>query len=157
VREILKGHKALSTAQLAKPDLILLDIKMPALDGYKVCKQLKTDEQTSSNIPVIFISALNEALDKVKAFQSGGVDYITKPFQVEEVLARIENQLKIQLLSKQLIEKNIQLSQNIIMCQKLQVELSNQNKLRQSIFKSTPAAICLTDENGCFVEALTIP
>ncbi len=90
MRGILKGHKALFTARLAKPDFILLDIKMPALDGYKVCKQLKTDEQTS-NIPVIFISALNEALDKVKAFQSGGVDYITKPFQVEEVLARIEN------------------------------------------------------------------
>ena len=151
VRGILKGQKALSTARLAKPELILLDIKMPDMDGYEVCKQLKADEQTS-HIPVIFISALNEALDKVKAFAMGGADYITKPFQVEEVLARIENQLKIQLLSKQLIEKNTQLSQKIVMCQKLQVELSNQNKLRQSIFNSTPAGICLTDENGCFVE-----
>jgi PAS domain S-box-containing protein len=151
VRGILKGQKALSTARLAKPDLILLDIKMPDLDGYEVCKQLKADEQTS-HIPVIFISALNEALDKVKSFEIGGVDYITKPFQVEEVLARIENQLKIQLLSKQLIEKNTQLSQKIVMCQKLQLELSNQNKLRQSIFNSAPAGICLTDENGCFVE-----
>lgn len=151
VRGILKGQKALSTARLAKPDLILLDIKMPDLDGYEVCKQLKADEQTS-HIPVIFISALNEALDKVKAFALGGADYITKPFQVEEVLARIENQLKIQLLSKQLIEKNTQLSQKIVMCQKLQVELNNQNKLRQSILNSAPAGICLTDENGCFVE-----
>lgn len=151
VRGILKGKKALSTARLAKPDLILLDIKMPDLDGYEVCKQLKAEPQTS-HIPVIFISALNEALDKVKAFEIGGVDYITKPFQVEEVLARIENQLKIQLLSKQLIEKNTQLSQKIVMCQKLQVELNNQNKLRQSIFNSTPSGICLTDENGYFVE-----
>ena len=151
VRGILKGQKALSTARLAKPDLILLDIKMPDMDGYEVCKQLKADEQTS-HIPVIFISALDEVLDKVKAFALGGVDYITKPFQVQEVLARIENQLKIQLLSKQLIEKNTQLSQKIVMCQNLQVELSNQNKLIQSIFNSAPAGICLTDKNGCFVE-----
>ncbi|HEY9667687.1 MAG TPA: response regulator, partial [Coleofasciculaceae cyanobacterium] len=151
VRGILKGQKALSTARLAKPDLILLDIKMPDIDGYEVCQQLKADEQTSS-IPVIFISALNEVLDKVKAFAVGGADYISKPFQVEEVLARIENQLKIQLLSKQLLEKNTRLSQEIRNCQQLQHELSNQNKLKESILNSAQTGICLTDESGYFVE-----
>lgn len=151
VRCILKGQKALSTARLAKPDLILLDIKMPDIDGYEVCQQLKADEQTSS-IPVIFISALNEVLDKVKAFAVGGADYISKPFHVEEVLARIENQLKIQSLSRQLLEKNTRLSQEMGNSQQLQHELSNQNKLKESILNSAQAGICLTDENGYFVE-----
>lgn len=76
------------------PDLILLDIKMPDLDGYSVCQLLKDNEKTSE-IPVIFISGLEDTIDKVKAFEMGGVDYIVKPFAVEEVLARIEHQLKI--------------------------------------------------------------
>jgi PAS domain S-box-containing protein len=151
VHGILKGEKALSTARLAKPDLILLDIKMPELDGYEVCKLLKSDEQTS-NIPIIFISALSEVLDKVKAFAIGGLDYITKPFQAEEVLARVENQLKIQFLTQQLIEKNTQLSQEIVKSQRLQAELSNQNRIKESILNSAQTGICLTDENGLFVE-----
>ncbi|HBE17531.1 MAG TPA: hybrid sensor histidine kinase/response regulator [Cyanobacteria bacterium UBA11149] len=94
------------------PDLILLDIMMPDLDGYEVCRRLKAREQTR-DIPIIFLSALKESFDKVKAFKVGGVDYITKPFQVEEVLARIENQLTIQKLSKQLKEQNTQLQKEI--------------------------------------------
>ena len=72
------------------PDLILLDIRMPELDGYEVCQRLKADE-TTQNIPVIFLSALNETFDKVTAFQVGGVDYISKPFQLQEVIIRVEN------------------------------------------------------------------
>ena len=94
VRPAINGALALKAAQKAAPDLILLDVQMPGLDGYEVCRQLKGDAQTRA-IPVIFISALDDVLDKVEAFQVGGVDYITKPFQIEEVLARVENQLAL--------------------------------------------------------------
>jgi DNA-binding response OmpR family regulator len=94
VRPAINGALALKAAQKAAPDLILLDVQMPGMDGYEVCRQLKADAQTRA-IPVIFISALDDVLDKVEAFQSGGVDYITKPFQIEEVLARVENQLAL--------------------------------------------------------------
>jgi PleD family two-component response regulator len=94
VRPAINGALALKAAQKAAPDLILLDVQMPEMNGYQVCRQLKADAQTR-DIPVIFISALDDVLDKVEAFQSGGVDYITKPFQIEEVLARVENQLAL--------------------------------------------------------------
>ena len=94
VRPAINGALALKAAQKAAPDLILLDVQMPGMDGYEVCRQLKADAQTRA-IPVIFISALDDVLDKVEAFQVGGVDYITKPFQIEEVLARVENQLAL--------------------------------------------------------------
>jgi PleD family two-component response regulator len=94
VRPAINGALALKAAQKAAPDLILLDVQMPEMDGYQVCRQLKGDVQTR-DIPVIFISALDDVLDKVEAFQVGGVDYITKPFQIEEVLARVENQLAL--------------------------------------------------------------
>src|SRR4051794_31282558 len=94
VRPAINGTLALKAAQKAAPDLILLDVQMPGLDGYEVCRQLKADPQTRA-IPVIFISALDDVLDKVEAFQVGGVDYISKPFQIEEVLARVENQLAL--------------------------------------------------------------
>ncbi|TAG43730.1 MAG: DNA-binding response regulator [Oscillatoriales cyanobacterium] len=74
------------------PDIVLLDIMMPEMDGYEVCQHLK-DSEVTKDIPVIFISAINDVMDKVKAFAVGGVDFITKPFQVEEVLARIETHL----------------------------------------------------------------
>ncbi|MFB2978150.1 response regulator [Microseira sp. BLCC-F43] len=113
VRGVIKGTMAIRAAKSAPPDLILLDIKMPDLSGYEVCQQLKADPQTKE-IPVIFISALDEVLDKVKAFEIGGVDYITKPFQVEEVLARVEHQLTIKRLQKQLLTQNEQLQQEIV-------------------------------------------
>jgi signal transduction histidine kinase len=101
VRKAISGKMALTAAKRRVPDLILLDIKMPQMDGYTVCQHLKNDPKTS-DVPIIFLSALDEAADKVKAFQVGGVDYITKPFQFEEVLARIQNQLTIQNLQQQL-------------------------------------------------------
>ncbi len=99
VRPINSGPLGLRAAQAAHPDLILLDIQMPDLDGFELCKQLKADESTS-HIPIIFISALDAINDKVKAFHIGGVDYITKPFQLEEVLARVETHLEIQRLRR---------------------------------------------------------
>ncbi|MDJ0599781.1 MAG: response regulator [Crocosphaera sp.] len=101
VRKALNGKTALNTIHQVPPDLILLDINMPSMNGYEVCRKLKEDIKTK-DIPVIFISALDDVLDKVKAFDVGGVDYITKPFQAEEVIARIENQLTIQRQKKQL-------------------------------------------------------
>lgn len=112
VRGVIKGKMVIRAARSAPPDLILLDIRMPDMNGYEVCEQLKADSQIS-DIPVIFISALDEVLDKVKAFRVGGVDYITKPFQIEEVLARVEHQLTIRRLSKQLLTQNEQLQQEI--------------------------------------------
>ncbi len=97
VRIASDGLTALHSAHSTPPDLILLDIMMPQMDGYTVCAHLKADKQTSE-VPVIFLSALNEPLDKVKAFAAGGVDYITKPFHVEEVLARVETHLALHRL-----------------------------------------------------------
>ena len=104
-RKVTGSRRALSVVKQAPPDLILLDVMMPELDGYEVCQQLKADEATAL-IPIIFISALDELIDKVRAFSVGGVDFITKPFQVEEVIARIETHLSIRRLQDQLREKN---------------------------------------------------
>jgi len=101
VRSVISGKMALTTAQAAPPDLILLDIRMPEMDGYEVCQHLKACESTH-DIPIIFISALDAAQDKVKAFTAGGVDYVTKPFQLEEVLARVETHLALRDLQKSL-------------------------------------------------------
>ncbi|NJO39448.1 MAG: response regulator [Cyanobacteria bacterium CRU_2_1] len=105
VRSVKSGSAALMGAQGQPPDLILLDINMPGMSGYEVCQHLKANPVTE-DIPVIFISALNEVFDKVKAFTTGGVDYITKPFQVEEVLVRVENQLSRRRLQAQLQAQN---------------------------------------------------
>lgn len=94
VRPMPSGEMGLRTVQAALPDLILLDVSMPGMNGYEVCQHLKENPQTSQ-VPVIFISALGETLDKVKAFEVGGVDYITKPFHIEEVMARVETQLEL--------------------------------------------------------------
>ena len=112
VRPVPDGSLALTSAWAEQPDLILLDIKMPNMSGYEVCERLKADARTRE-IPVIFISALADTADKVKAFTTGGVDYITKPFQVEEVLARVETHLTLRNLQKSLQEKNHQLQEEI--------------------------------------------
>ena len=104
VRPARDGETAVRSAQSAPPDLILLDIVMPHLDGYDVCQQLKADERTA-DIPIIFISALDNVEDKVKSFTNGGVDYITKPFQSEEVLARVQTHLTIRKLQMDLLEQ----------------------------------------------------
>ena len=94
VRPVPSGRLALEAARLQPPDLILLDINMPGMDGYQVCASLKADEKLAA-VPVIFISANNEVFDKVTAFNLGGVDYVTKPFQFEEVEARVETHLEL--------------------------------------------------------------
>lgn len=132
VRSVINGQMGLMAAQADPPDLILLDINMPQMNGYEVCQCLKASELTR-DIPVIFISALTEVLDKVKAFAVGGVDYITKPFQIEEVLIRVENQLGRHQLEKQLARKNIQLQKEIRERQRAEEEIKLLLKVTQSI------------------------
>src|SRR5687767_13108020 len=109
VRPVPSGKLALMAAQRDPPDLILLDINMPEMNGYEMCALLKADEQLKG-IPVIFISALTEQLDKVKAFAIGGVDYLTKPFQMEELHARVETHLKLRHLQLELEDTNARLA-----------------------------------------------
>ena len=113
VRCAKSGTMALITAKKEPPDLILLDIKMPQMDGYQVCEKLKTDEPTR-NIPVVFLSALDDVVDKVKAFTIGGVDYITKPFQIEEIVVRIEHQLALQAAKAEIRQLNNELEQKVL-------------------------------------------
>ncbi len=110
VRPVPSGKLALLAAGHDPPDLILLDINMPEMNGYQVCEHLKADDRLQA-IPIIFISALTEPMDKVKAFAIGGVDYITKPFQLEELHARVETHLKIRRLQIELEQTNAKLSQ----------------------------------------------
>jgi len=105
VRPAINGEIALRAVSSSPPEIILLDIRMPGMDGYEFCRRLKSVEKTRS-IPVIFISALDELHDKVKAFSLGGVDYIAKPFQEEEVIARVRTHLTIRRLQQSLEEKN---------------------------------------------------
>jgi len=108
VRPALSGEIALKTIQADLPDLILLDIVMPGMDGFEVCSKLKAEEKTR-DVPIIFISALDEIEDKMRAFSEGGVDYISKPFHAEEVLARVKTHLMLYSLINSLEKKNIEL------------------------------------------------
>ncbi len=119
VRPVPNGNLALQAARSCPPDLILLDINMPDLDGYKVCAQLKRDDRTA-DVPVIFISALNETIDKVLAFGVGGVDYVTKPFQFEEVDARVSAHLKLRRLRLDLEQRNRELQRSNAELRRLQ-------------------------------------
>src|SRR5512146_1172888 len=105
VRPAPSGKLAIRFAEVDPPDIILLDIMMPEMDGFEVCRRLKQGE-TLKNIPIIFISALHETFDKVRAFAAGGVDYITKPFQFEEVEARVRTHLNIRRLQVKLESQN---------------------------------------------------
>jgi sigma-B regulation protein RsbU (phosphoserine phosphatase) len=119
VRPVPEGPLALAAVQAEPPDLILLDIRMPEMDGYQVCEQLKADAQTR-DIPIIFISALDATQDKVRAFHAGGVDYVTKPFQAAEVLARVETHLALRELQKQLLDANERMAQELSLAGKVQ-------------------------------------
>lgn len=120
-RVATNGPRAIAAATSARPDLIMLDITMPDMDGYEVCRRLKSDPATA-DVPVIFISALGEVLDKVRAFEVGGADYVPKPFQFEEVLARIDHQLRISRLQRSLEARNEELAAK----NELLLEISNQ-------------------------------
>jgi sigma-B regulation protein RsbU (phosphoserine phosphatase) len=130
VRAVTSGARALESIQVTPPNLILLDIRMPEMNGYEVCKHIKEDPQTT-DIPIIFISSLSEIEDKVQGFNVGGVDYITKPFQFEEVLARVETHLSLRRLQKQLEDAN----------KKFERELALAGNLQSSFFPEEPPNI----------------
>jgi PAS domain S-box-containing protein len=144
VRPTRDSKLALKFARTNPPDLILLDIMMPDMDGYQVCKQLKSCSKTK-DIPVIFISALNEVFDKVKAFSMGGVDYITKPFQAEEVVARVENQLLISRLCKQILAQNARLEAEIEERKRIETELRENQRWLSAIIKTHPNVLYVYD------------
>lgn len=143
VRCAKNGSMALIGVQTTLPDLILLDINMPDMDGYEVCQKLKASLPTR-DIPVIFISALDDVLDKVKAFDVGGVDYIPKPFQVEEVLVRVKSQLALQAAKREIYNLNAALEQRIqqrtvqleAANQELQIEVVERRQAEQSLQES---------------------
>jgi signal transduction histidine kinase len=132
VRKAIDGQMALTSARVETPDLILLDIVMPDIDGYEVCQKLKADPKTCQ-IPVIFLSALDDPLDKIKAFQVGGIDYITKPFQIEEVLVRVHSQLTIrdltQNLEAQVVKRTAELTQALHDLQEAQLQIVQTEKM----------------------------
>jgi len=129
-----------SKARTEQPDLILLDIVMPKMNGYEVCEQLKADEITR-DIPVIFLSALNETLDKVKAFAVGGIDYITKPFQTDEVFARVKTHLALRHLQKHLLKNNEQLQNEIAERTLVEQALQRSNTRYHNLAANIPAMI----------------
>ncbi|MEB3274018.1 MAG: adenylate/guanylate cyclase domain-containing protein [Prochlorothrix sp.] len=142
VRKAINGSMALMALRTLKPDLVLLDINMPQMDGYEVCRQMKADPQLR-DIPVIFLSALDGSWDKVKAFEVGGVDYVTKPFQLEEMVARIENQLTIahqrQLLQDQKRQLEVEIQERKQVEAALKWQRQRSETLILNIFPKTVA------------------
>ena len=116
------GESAIAQVMYRKPDIILLDVMMPGIDGFETCRRLKENPKTR-DIPIIFMTALTETVDKVRGFGLGAVDYITKPFQMEEVIARIKAHLAVQQLQNQLAEQN----------RKLQAEICDREQAEQSL------------------------
>jgi diguanylate cyclase (GGDEF)-like protein len=143
VRKALNWQMALTACETVLPDLILLDIMMPEVDGYKVCQRLKASDLTA-DIPVIFISALDDVFDKVKAFGAGGVDYITKPFEFEEVLVRVKNQLALKTARLEILKLNTELEQRVKQrtgelekaLQKLQGEVTFRQQLQNKLLNT---------------------
>ena len=159
VRLALRGALALKSIYNRPPDLILLDIRMPQMDGYEVCRQLKSDPKTR-DIPIIFLSALQDSSAKVKAFEVGGADYITKPFQGEEVSARVHHQLQLRQLQKQLQEQqqallaqNQQLQQEICDRQTAETHLRRTTSRLTTLIENLQAGILVEDETGQVVLA----
>ncbi|MEG3969022.1 PAS domain S-box protein [Microcoleus sp. T2B6] len=140
VQRAISGEMAVNANLTVLPDLILLDIAMPKMNGYEVCARLKSNEKMME-IPVIFLSSFDETFHKVKAFEVGGVDYITKPFQLEEVLVRIESQLTIQQLSKQLKQQNAQLQQEVEFRKRTEQSLRESKARLQKLAVNIPGVI----------------
>ncbi|MBW4522696.1 MAG: response regulator [Scytolyngbya sp. HA4215-MV1] len=128
VRKAISGQMALRTIDALIPDLVLLDVNLPDISGYEVCRELKENPLTNS-IPIVFLSAGNDAIDKIKAFEAGASDYITKPFHLEEVLVRIQTQLTIQALQKELRMQNEQLKDALQDLKVAQANLVQQEKM----------------------------
>jgi putative two-component system response regulator len=150
VRPASSGLQALQGAEIEQPDLILLDINMPDMNGYEVCKKLKENNYLKE-IPVIFISALNETIDKIKAFSAGGVDYVTKPFHIEEVLSRVDTHLKLHFLQIDLEKYNTRLEELVLS----QVKEISESQMA-TIFAIAKLAESRDDNTGKHLERVQI-
>lgn len=140
VRVATSGKRGLAIAEADAPDLVMLDVDMPGMDGFEVCRRLRASARTA-RVPVIFLSALDDVTGKVTAFRSGGVDYITKPFQLEEVLARLEVQLRIARLTRALEEGQAALAaQNAELVQK-NLQLVAEQKRTDRVFSALSEAL----------------
>jgi len=145
------GEEALERIGHVRPDLILLDVLMPGMDGFEVCRRLKERDNTK-DIPVIFMTALSDTIDKVKGFELGAVDYITKPFQHEEVLARIHTHLTLHNLQKQLEGQNRQLQQEISERKQAEEALKEHEARYRELFETSRDGIAITDLQGRYVD-----
>ncbi len=144
------GEMALRFVESSLPDLILLDIKMPGLNGFEVCRRLKADERTLA-IPVIFITGLGDLADKVKGFQAGGVDYLTKPLQLEEVLVRVQTHLTLHALRNELSRQNSQLQQEISERRRAAEAVRQQLNFQQTMMDTIPSPIFYKDRQGRYL------
>jgi len=124
----ISGELALEAIKIKKPDLILLDVNMPGISGYEVCRILKMDKY-NRDIPIIFVSALTESEDKITGFNSGGIDFISKPFNPKEVIVRVKTHLNLRMLQKQSITKNIELENALKSLKELQMKLIQEDKM----------------------------
>lgn len=140
VRVANSGERALAAVHSSRPDLVMLDITMPDIDGYEVCRQLKADPVTA-DVPVIFVSALDDGMDKVKAFDVGGADYVTKPFQIAEVLARIDHQLEIARLGRELVLQNAELARTVAALERRNDELQRAQQTTDAVFTALTDAL----------------
>ncbi len=143
VQAVSDGYIAIMSAKTDPPDLIILDILMPEPDGYEICRQLKEDKQTR-DIPIIFISALDDPLDKLKAFSLGGVDYITKPFKAREVLLRVKAHLTLHAMRQRLQQQNEQLAQEVAIRKRTEEDL----RVLARAVEQSANAIMITDSEG---------
>lgn len=156
VRAVTSGERALESAQTSPPNLILLDIRMPGMDGFEVCKRLKSDEKTRE-VPVIFISALDDVQDKLKAFQMGGVDYITKPFQIDEVLARSETHLALRELQQQLQQANRRYQRELALAGQIQTSFLPRIIPHHPGWEITTKLIPSRETSGDFYDFIQLP
>jgi sigma-B regulation protein RsbU (phosphoserine phosphatase) len=156
VRTVTSGSRALESALASPPHLILLDIRMPNMDGFEVCSRLKEDERTR-HIPIIFISALDELKEKVQAFQTGGVDYITKPFQIDEVLARTETHLALRRLQARLEEVNFRMQQELMLAGKVQTSFLPSGMPRLKGWQFAASLKPARETSGDFYDFIQLP
>lgn len=145
------GEKALEIVDLIQPDLILLDIMMPGIDGYETCRRLKSN-MAYNEIPVIFLSALTKSSDRVEAFRNGGVDYLTKPIEPEELLIRVKTHLSINRLEKELQIVNRDLEKKVkertAELNLAYTDLQEREELFRGIFQDSPVGIEIFDQHG---------
>jgi two-component system cell cycle response regulator len=147
------GSQAMQLAHESLPDMILLDVNLPGMDGYEVCTRLKADEETR-DIPVIFISALDATEDKVRAFQVGGVDYISKPFHMGEVLARVKTHLALQRLQRNLQAANRELEARLNDLAQSQEQLRDRESKLRAFVDALPNLSFIYDQDGRYLEIL---